>query len=924
MTLSSFPSLRFRGQLRPSQNEVLKIAKERFAAGERSLYIVAPPGSGKTILGLALWAEQCSFPALVLSPNSTIQAQWCLKAELFDVTPEGTIIATMESDLPKLVTSLTYQAVTLPQKRNVNLDNAALESWITSLVADGNARDIEEAKFWVEDLKKQNPEYYKDRLAKYRKEVRDEISKSADSFEILHASSVNTLARLRAHGVKLVILDECHHLVGHWGRVMADITKYLEDPIVVGLTATPPDEEGKDKGDLALFRKLLGEIDYEVPVPAVVKDGFLAPYQDLVYFVRPSNPEIEFISNTDEALKALLAEVCSERSDGTLNLQQWVLSILTLKTLGAFKFQNWDELENRDKTFAFHARAFLSIRGIPYPQDVPQLEARFRISDMVEFAILVPVIDRYIRHYLRRTAEGKAIQYAEELVTKLRTFGVQITERGSQPCISPVGRVLAYSQNKMQALAPILKAESAALGEKIRAIVVTDFERSSSLSAELKTLQDAEAGGAVAAFKSLIKSPETDALDPVLVTGSSVLVDDDLAPRFIEAARQWLQKNGYSVELTQSAQDGFILLAGVGADWCPRVYVMLVTELFQRGLTKCLVGTRGILGEGWDATKVNVLIDLTTVTTSMTVNQLRGRSIRLDSDDPGKVANNWDVVCLAPEFNKGLDDYARFVEKHKQLFGITEDSMVEKGVGHVHAGLTEIKPEGVEQVVAAFNAEMISRVARRDKARALWKIGEPYQPEPIQALELKAGGGGEGGFPPFAGMPGWSDTSLTAAVGRALIDALREAEIIQSKPALHLTQRAGGYLRVFLEDSNQQESVIFSEALSEIFAPLDRPRYVIPRQIDLLSDTIISRLLPEVVAKYFRRRSRKLAMYHAVPSVLAKSKELAQVFERYWNRFVSPGEVIYAYHGEGAKIVEEAIKTFKEPNAVLHSKEIFR
>jgi len=29
------------------------------------------------------------------------------------------------------------------------------------------------------------------------------------------------------------------------------------------------------------------------------------------------------------------------------------------------------------------------------------------------------------------------------------------------------------------------------------------------------------------------------------------------------------------------------------------------------------------------------------------------------------VANNWDVVCLAPEFTKGLDDYERFIKKHK-------------------------------------------------------------------------------------------------------------------------------------------------------------------------------------------------------------------------------------------------------------------
>jgi hypothetical protein len=65
--------------------------------------------------------------------------------------------------------------------------------------------------------------------------------------------------------------------------------------------------------------------------------------------------------------------------------------------------------------------------------------------------------------------------------------------------------------------------------------------------------------------------------------------------------------------------------------------------------------------KGWDANKVNVLVDLTTVTTSMSVNQLRGRSIRLDPHDPLKLANNWESFAC-PEFSKGLDDYHRFIE----------------------------------------------------------------------------------------------------------------------------------------------------------------------------------------------------------------------------------------------------------------------
>ena len=46
-------------------------------------------------------------------------------------------------------------------------------------------------------------------------------------------------------GIGLIILDECHHLVGHRGRVLANAFEFLDRPVVLGLTATPPEESGK-------------------------------------------------------------------------------------------------------------------------------------------------------------------------------------------------------------------------------------------------------------------------------------------------------------------------------------------------------------------------------------------------------------------------------------------------------------------------------------------------------------------------------------------------------------------------------------------------------------------------------------------------------------------------------------------------------
>ena len=72
--LPDFGSIRFSGTLRPSQEAASSIIIPQLESGKKRLHIVAPPGSGKTVLGLYVWADLVRKPALVLSPNSAIQA----------------------------------------------------------------------------------------------------------------------------------------------------------------------------------------------------------------------------------------------------------------------------------------------------------------------------------------------------------------------------------------------------------------------------------------------------------------------------------------------------------------------------------------------------------------------------------------------------------------------------------------------------------------------------------------------------------------------------------------------------------------------------------------------------------------------------------------------------------------------------------
>ncbi|TWT32914.1 DEAD/DEAH box helicase [Blastopirellula retiformator] len=1001
MAHEPFPQVRFRGKLRPSQHDAVDIARKSLDAGERQLYVVAPPGSGKTVLGLYLWAECVQRPALVLSPNSAIQMQWAARTDLFDRTPPAGELASTDPQTPGLLTSLTYQSVTLPRRGDDGLDDAAFDLWQNRLIEKDAARDPDEARIWIRDLKKHNRDYYDRRLSAYRKAIRDEASQRGETLEMLHRSSLATLDRLKTQQIGLIILDECHHLVGHWGRVLADAAAMFNDPVILGLTATPPDVDNKSPQDFERYTTFFGPIDYDVPVPAVVKDGFLAPYQDLAYFVRPSEAELRYVASADDLLHEIVDLACVARhgdaplaaaqpaepakpnppiaSEGEVEapitlldlsdlqvigsseaayseepdeeptvvtdpvaeptveadtipnaprvapLPTWLFNSLAERKHAAQTFNTWSAFERRDPEFALAARIFLQMRDRALPPDVPPAQWD-PTAEAPEMAILVPVLDRYVRHALRRSPNEEDHKLGRDVIARLRMLGVQITETGSQACASPVGRVLAYSRAKAQAVIPILHAEMKTLGDSIRAIVVADYEKTAAAMPETADLLDDEAGGAVAAFRTLLSDEQTDRLQPILVTGSSVLIDDDLQARFDHVAHNWLQKEGFQVKLDYGEEKGFCVVRGQGADWSPRVYIEMITELFQQGVARCLVGTRGLLGEGWDANKINVLIDLTTVTTSMSVRQLRGRSFRLDPTVPEKVANNWDVVCIAPEFSKGLDDYARFRKKHDNIFGVTDDGEIEKGVGHVHAALTNLRPELLEDSIRLLNGDMLARAAMRPTAREHWKIGEPYHGEPRSTLEVKLDREERenGGFPPFKSKGEvWSDDSLVMSIGTAILSALAETKQIARSARPHVKSRAGGYVRMFLENASEEDSQLFAVSLREALGPLHRPRYVIPRKLRFSRPTFWSKLLPEFLGQYLEQKQDEMVMLHAVPTALAKKKEVAEIYEKYWNQFVSPGQALYALRGEGEDLRIRAEKKGLTPRGTYHEKEVF-
>ena len=151
----------------------------------------------------------------------------------------------------------------------------------------------------------------------------------------------------------------------------------------------------------------------------------------------------------------------------------------------------------------------------------------------------------------------------------------------------------------------------------------------------------------------------------------------------------------------------------------------LATAVFASGATRTLIGTRAMLGEGWDAPCVNCLVDLSSAATAISVQQSRGRALRLDPADPAKIASNWDIICVAPELARGTGDYQRFVRKHLHVFAPSEDGAIEAGPSHVHPSLGPFAPPP-DAEFAQINRSMADRTAEHEVALARWRIGQPY------------------------------------------------------------------------------------------------------------------------------------------------------------------------------------------------------
>ncbi len=870
--------LSFKGEWRQYQKRILEKSETIMADGH--IHLVAAPGSGKTTLGIE-FIRRNSNPALILVPTVTIRQQWVdriCEAFLDDESLADEMIS-QNLKQPKTITVATYQA---------------LHSAINHLEGDAEVEDTDDVA--------ENEHF---------------DFKGVDIVGLFEEANLGTLC-----------LDECHHLRNEWWKSLETFRKSFADINVISLTATPPYE-----GEPALWERyvaMCGEIDEEITVPELVKEGSLCPHQDYVYFSFPTKEEEKQLDQFSMQKRAFLKNLSSD--------SMFCEAVKTSRALDGTISE--DELLNEPK-YLSATLIFLRHKGIEFPKQFQQLlgASRLPMFDLAWFEILLQGMLFDVPHWYDLSEEA-----LKELKSELKSLGL-IDRKQVQLCRNKkIDQLLNQSLGKLNAVRDIFKAEHETLGSELRQLILTDFIRKD-FEAHLGNpeVQYSQLG-VLPYFEVLRREFEEQQLDvPMAVlTGSLVIIPSGVKSRLeavfgadkitFQTVGQLDEKDYVKVRLVGSQHD----------------LVSAVTQLFQEGQIHVVIGTKSLLGEGWDAPCVNSLILASFVGSFMLSNQMRGRAIRIWPENPNKTSSVWHLVSINLAEKKlfkkeedeedlpiGIDspDMELLQRRMKQFLGLHyNENTIESGVDRLDLGNIEFTKKNLTKL----NQETISRSRNREELRERWNESLPLLEDMEVASEVQV----DKAFLPTVLLTD-ARKILTYAQAIVLTELIvylfldfvkRPSQLLYPVGILSLIVLNIVWLRYFLykspykrlelfaeairkallasghlqtqnckarvvrgdKDSIQtstylkggtlREKELFAQALSELFAPIENQRYILRAETWVNDQT-----------KYF-----------AVPSMFDKRKEDVVAFVANIEKNIGKYEIIYTRNVEGRHILLDA------------------
>ena len=675
VSMSRFPQdVRFRGQWRSYQQRVL-VGLNKYLSDE-CLHIVAPPGSGKTVLGLEV-ALRLNRPTVVFAPTIVVRDQWVQRfCEHFLQTPEMPDWISVDLRQPGFLTVVTYQA-------------------LYAVVTGG-----EKSK----DL--------------YIYDSEDETIADED-FILDVPVPVTELAERLSH-VGTIVLDEAHHLKKEWARTLLSLKSALKVK-TVALTATPPFDV--TPSEWRRYIALNGEIDMEISVPELVRERELCPHQDLLLLSMPMDDELESIASHRE--KA--ARVYEEMMEDPLIQKEMLDHPYIRATKG-----NW-EFICKDIVHFCALLSYLIAKQAPFPGELLSVLKRNpwmrkKVSkegvEEVDFSALPPFdsdqANVLLTTYLDEEDQAEWKRDPAHLRTlrdKLKANGLL---RDGSPDLSMrvwMGDKLLNSKGKMDSIVRVVEAEYASLQHRLRMVILSDFIRKEYMPNSPENDLPLNKFGVLPIFEKLRRRSSCDVLLGVL-TGSVILLPHSSMPLLREiAGEKGLPED--ALQVTPLPYDEAYVRVAFENEGQLRCVVGIVTELFERGGVEVLVGTKSLLGEGWDAPFVNSLVMASLSGSYVGSNQMRGRAIRCSAADANKTSNIWHLACVDPYGKMGGEDLAVMRRRFRSFVGVssTGEPLIESGIERLSLP-TSFLPSEVEK----YNARVMEEACQREALSEKWGV----------------------------------------------------------------------------------------------------------------------------------------------------------------------------------------------------------
>lgn len=725
------------------------------------------------------------------------------------------------------------------------------------------------------------------------------------TYQALHESMPGKADRLARAGFGTLVLDEAHHLRRSWWDSLMAARDTLDEPRIVALTATPPYDVPDDEWDN--YVELCGAVDAEISAPELVREGNLCPHQDLVHVCTPTPDEATEIGRFRMAVADLETELLEDPTfRDAIARHPWARS--PSRHLHAIR----DRPEQAaalaiylSETRFWPPWRLLRTIGVPR-RHLPDLDRRWLEELLTLVTSADPPIPRFgVRSWRQRLAE-----------MEMRP-GSRVHLR-SPPWLE---QTIRSSPAKLDAVASIVSTEADALGDDLRLVALTDFIHADQVAG---SDDDPDEVGAIPVFEQLRRDvPDVEA---AVLTGSLVIVPVTAEESLREAADRRADAPGdLRLEPLDRDADHAELVA---PDRLPTVQI--VTDAFQEGQIRALVGTAALLGEGWDAPATNSLVLASNVGSSMLSNQMRGRAIRTDPDDPAKTANIWHLATVETGRPDRGPDLETLDRRFRTFVGPDRDGTIRNGLDRLDLPDPPWSNADVESVDERTHA----RARDREGTRRTWGDAVEDGDEVVETLSvpderLPRGPALIGGLivlalalPPAAAAAWWTllppgpplplvgDTLYTvlpalaslAVVGlgrRPLVRFLRHrtraaslattaacvADSLEAVDAIGDADREidvdarDGHVVCTVRGVTTQTRSRILDALEDLLDPVGDSRYLIRRQP--------------------RPASLRRPRYRAVPETLGSHRERAEALHERWRRTVAEADLVYTRRGEG-------------------------